>query len=77
MQVFIKILKVISGIILGLVFSFVTIVCLEILLPKPNPFRKEGLNLWLTAPIIAAWVFFMLMATAAKTLFQKNSNAKY
>ena len=60
MQVFIKILKIISGIILGLVFSFVTIVCLEILLPKPNPFRVEGLNLWLVGPIIAAWVFFML-----------------
>ncbi|MBL7215952.1 MAG: hypothetical protein ISS71_09770 [Phycisphaerae bacterium] len=54
------IFKIILGIVLGLVFSFVTIVCLEITLPKPNPFRKDGLNLWLVGPLIAAWLFFML-----------------
>ncbi|MHC4927921.1 MAG: hypothetical protein ACYTER_11490, partial [Planctomycetota bacterium] len=55
-----KIGKVILGIVLGLFFSFVTIVCLEVLLPKPNPFRKEGLNLWLVAPIIIAWLALTL-----------------
>ena len=54
------ILKITLGIVLGLVFSFVTIVCLEILLPKPNPFRMEGLNLWCIGPVIAGWLFLML-----------------
>ena len=67
MQVFIKVLKIIAGIVLGLVFSFVTIVCLEVLLPKPNPFRKEGLNLWLTAPIIAGWLFLILWLLLRKS----------
>ncbi|MHC4783572.1 MAG: hypothetical protein ACYSQY_02695 [Planctomycetota bacterium] len=60
MKVFIKMLKVVLGIILGLVFSFVSIVGLEVLLPKPNPFRRDGLNLWLTTPIIAGWLFLFL-----------------
>ena len=72
MQVFIKILKIITGVILGLVFSFLTIVCLEIVLPKPNPFRAEGLNLWLTAPIVAAWVFFLLWLLLRKPTAKKN-----
>jgi hypothetical protein len=57
---FTTIIKILLGIVIGLALSFVTIVCLEILLPKPNPFRKEAVNLWLVAPIIAGWLFVML-----------------
>ncbi len=60
MKVFIKILKIIAGIILGLVFSFLTIVCLDAILSSPNSFGKYTLNLWLVTPIVAVWVFFML-----------------
>jgi hypothetical protein len=63
--------KIILGIGLGLIFSFVTIVCLEMLLPKPNPFRKEGLNLWLVGPIIAGWLFLMLWMLLRKPSLKK------
>lgn len=71
MQLFMKVLKIILGIVLGLVFSFVTIVCLEIVLPKPNPFRVEGFNLWLTGPIVAAWLFLMLCILLTKPSAKK------
>ena len=58
--IFMVILKIILGIIFGLFLSLVTIVGLEFALPDPNPFRKETVNLWLIAPIIAGWLFLML-----------------
>lgn len=54
------IVKILLGIAMGLALSFVTIVSLEILLPEPNPFRKEAANLWLVGPIMAGWLFVML-----------------
>ncbi len=60
MQIFIKVLKIIEGIVLGLIFSFLTVVCLDALLPSRNPFDKNTLNLWFIGPIVAGWLFFML-----------------
>ena len=57
MQALIKILKIVAGVILGLAFSFLTVVCLDAILPYPNPFGKYTLNLWLIGPIIAVWLF--------------------
>ncbi len=71
MQIFIKILKIIVGIILGLVFSFLTIVCLEIFLSKPNLFGKLSLNLWLVGPIVACWLFVSLWLMLKKPSTKK------
>lgn len=52
----IKTVKIIIGIVIGLFFSLCTIVCLEIFLPKPNPFERDNFNLWLVGSIIAGWL---------------------
>ena len=62
MKVFIKILKIILGIVLGLVFSFLTIVSLSAISPSKYEefFFRSMSHLWLIALIVAAWVFLML-----------------
>ena len=60
MQVFIKILKIILGVALGLSLGFLTIVCLDAILPNPNPFGGPEANLWWFGVIISIWTFFFL-----------------
>jgi hypothetical protein len=72
-KVIFKTFKIIVGILLGLLCSFATIVTLEILLPDPNPFRRDGLNLWLTAPIITGWLFLFLWILFRKPTSQSKN----
>ncbi len=56
----IKTVKIIIGIVIGLVLGFVNIVCFEIFLPHPNPFRQPDANFWLIGPIIGGWVLVLV-----------------
>jgi hypothetical protein len=66
-----KILKIMVGIAFGLILSYMTIVCLEILLSKPNPFMKQHFNFWIVCPIIVVWVLVMLRLMLTKPSFKK------
>lgn len=67
-SILIKTGKIVLGTVLGLVLSFFTIVLLEVLLPKPNPFMKSEFNVWLASPIIAFWLFLFIRLLLRKPL---------
>lgn len=71
MQAFIKVLKIIAGIVLGLIFSFLTIVGLDAILQPGNPFGKTTLNLWWIAPIVAGWLLVILWILLRKPSVKK------